>query len=62
MNSEMWSKPAVQRNVEQLKADGVRIVEPGEGWLSCGTVGAGRMAEPADIILAIERELNSTIV
>lgn len=62
MNSEMWSKPSVQRNVEQLKADGLRIVEPGEGWLSCGTVGAGRMAEPADILEAVRIELDSRVV
>ncbi|MDG2387881.1 MAG: flavoprotein [Planctomycetaceae bacterium] len=58
MNTEMWSKPAVQRNLEQIKADGILIVEPGEGWLSCGTIGAGRMAEPAEILLTVERELN----
>lgn len=49
MNCEMWAKPAVQRNVQQLQADGVHIISPGEGWLSCGQVGAGRMAEPAEI-------------
>ncbi|MFW6124903.1 MAG: flavoprotein [Pirellulales bacterium] len=53
MNSEMWSKPAVQRNVEQLRADGAHILEPTEGWLSCRTVGAGRMQEPAEIFAAI---------
>lgn len=49
MNCEMWAKPAVQRNVQQLRDDGVHIAEPGTGWLSCGTLGAGRMAEPAEI-------------
>jgi phosphopantothenoylcysteine decarboxylase/phosphopantothenate--cysteine ligase len=49
MNSDMWAKPAVERNVTQLKADGVHFVEPGAGWLSCGTVGPGRMAEPDEI-------------
>ncbi|MDA1015597.1 MAG: phosphopantothenoylcysteine decarboxylase [Planctomycetota bacterium] len=53
MNTEMWGKPAVQRNVAQVKADGIHIVEPGSGWLSCGQVGAGRMAEPAAILEAI---------
>lgn len=62
MNSEMWSKASVQRNVEQLKSDGILVVEPGEGWLSCGTVGAGRMAEPMEILTAIENVLNSMIV
>lgn len=57
MNSEMWSKPAVQRNVATLQADGCHIVQPGSGWLSCGQVGAGRMAEPAEIIEAIRHLL-----
>jgi phosphopantothenoylcysteine decarboxylase len=54
MNTDMWSKPAVQRNLERLKLDGVHIVEPGSGWLSCGQVGPGRMAEPAEILAVIE--------
>ena len=58
MNCEMWDKPAVQRNVEQLRADGVQIIEPGSGWLSCGKVGAGRMAEPGEIIDHIEPHLS----
>jgi phosphopantothenoylcysteine decarboxylase/phosphopantothenate--cysteine ligase len=49
MNSDMWAKPAVQRNIAQLKADRVEFVEPGQGWLSCGTRGPGRMAEPEEI-------------
>src|SRR5688500_9938984 len=39
MNCEMWAKPAVQRNVAQLRADGVSFVDPEEGWLSCRTRG-----------------------
>ncbi len=46
MNCEMWAKPAVQRNVEQLRRDGFVIVDPEEGWLSCRRQGAGRMASP----------------
>lgn len=57
MNTAMWSKAAVQRNVEQLRADGVHFVDPGEGWLSCRQVGAGRMAEPDAIRAAIEKLL-----
>lgn len=57
MNCDMWAKPAVQRNVAQLKADGIHFVEPGDGWLSCGQVGPGRMAEPSEIQVAIERLL-----
>ena len=57
MNLEMWAHPATQRNVACLKADGVRMVGPEAGDLACGEVGAGRMAEPADIVTAIETVL-----
>jgi phosphopantothenoylcysteine decarboxylase/phosphopantothenate--cysteine ligase len=50
MNSAMWAKPAVQRNVDQIAADGGRIVQPGSGWLSCRQQGTGRMAEPEEIV------------
>jgi len=49
MNADMWAKPPVQRNVLQLREDGWQIIDPGDGWLSCGQVGPGRMAEPAEI-------------
>lgn len=58
MNADMWAKPAVQRNLAQIKEDGIHIVEPGEGWLSCGVIGKGRMAEPADILTRIEELLD----
>jgi phosphopantothenoylcysteine decarboxylase/phosphopantothenate--cysteine ligase len=45
MNSDMWAKPAVQRNVQQLQRDGVIVVEPDSGWLSCRKSGPGRMAD-----------------
>ena len=54
MNCDMWAKPAVQRNMKQLIADGYHIVGPEEGWLSCGQVGAGRMADPALILKTME--------
>ena len=57
MNREMWAKPAVRRNVAQLKSDGVQMIGPGEGWQSCRDVGAGRMAEPEEILAAIDRAL-----
>ena len=57
MNNQMWSKPSVQRNVAQLEADGVEIVGPEEGWLSCRKRGKGRMAEPETIIDAISNAL-----
>ncbi len=53
MNCEMWEKPSVQRNIEQLRADGVVVVGPEEGWLSCRRRGMGRMASPEQIIAAI---------
>lgn len=58
MNADMWAKPSVQRNVSQLKADGVQIIQPGDGWLSCGQIGPGRMAEPAELLQAIQSILN----
>jgi len=54
MNCEMWEKPSVQRNVAQLRADGVHFVDPEEGWLSCRRKGVGRMAAPEKILAAIE--------
>jgi phosphopantothenoylcysteine decarboxylase/phosphopantothenate--cysteine ligase len=59
MNCEMWDKPAVQRNVAQLRVDGVHFVDPEEGWLSCRKRGAGRMADPEKIQAAIETLLGS---
>lgn len=57
MNCDMWAKPAVQRNVRLLVDDGYHIVGPEEGWLSCGQVGAGRMADPALILQQMESVL-----
>jgi len=53
MNSHMWQKPAVRRNVEQLRADRFVLIEPEEGYLSCGAVGPGRMASPEKIFQVI---------
>ena len=58
MNCDMWEKPAVQRNVQQLRADGVHFVDPEEGWLSCRKRGVGRMAAPEKIFAAINALLN----
>jgi phosphopantothenoylcysteine decarboxylase/phosphopantothenate--cysteine ligase len=57
MNAAMWQKPAVQRNVETLRQDGVHFVDPQEGWQSCRRTGMGRMAEPVDIQTVIEKLL-----
>ena len=59
MNPDMWAKPAVQRNVQQLSDDGVTMVMPDDGWLSCRRKGPGRMAEPARIQLLIEATLEA---
>ncbi|HEX4808452.1 MAG TPA: bifunctional phosphopantothenoylcysteine decarboxylase/phosphopantothenate--cysteine ligase CoaBC [Bryobacteraceae bacterium] len=49
MNTAMWEHPATQANLETLRSRGCYFVEPDEGWLACGTVGSGRMAEPSHI-------------
>ena len=53
MNRQMWANPATQRNVAQLRADGVIILGPDAGSQACGEVGEGRMIEPADAFEAI---------
>jgi phosphopantothenoylcysteine decarboxylase/phosphopantothenate--cysteine ligase len=52
MSAPMWDKPAVQRNIQQLKSDGVHLVGPESGWLSCRRIGFGRMSEPESILEA----------
>jgi phosphopantothenoylcysteine decarboxylase / phosphopantothenate---cysteine ligase len=54
MNVRMWHHPATQRNIEWLKSDGIRFVGPDEGNMACGEYGLGRLAEPADILVAAE--------
>lgn len=58
MNTNMLAHPAVQQNVATLQARGVRFVEPGEGYLACGWIGKGRLAEPADIVAAAQLVLS----
>jgi len=60
MNSRMWEKPSVQRNVAQLRQDGVRLVDPEEGYLSCGAYGSGRMASPETLFDVIRSILGTT--
>ncbi len=55
MNHKMWSHPATQRNVAQLKADGVALIEPTEGAMACGEFGIGRLAEPSAIVAALKK-------
>ncbi|MCO4053519.1 MAG: bifunctional phosphopantothenoylcysteine decarboxylase/phosphopantothenate--cysteine ligase CoaBC [Bosea sp.] len=57
MNVRMWLHPATQRNLATLVADGVSVVGPNEGDMACGEYGPGRMAEPSEIVAAIEAML-----
>jgi len=57
MNVNMFAHPAVRRNLETLTAHGVRFVEPGEGYLACGWIGKGRLAEPDEIVSAVDAML-----
>lgn len=50
MNTTMWQHPATQRNIAQLRADGVHIIEPDAGEMACGTMGPGRLSEPDTIV------------
>jgi phosphopantothenoylcysteine decarboxylase/phosphopantothenate--cysteine ligase len=52
MNTTMWEHPATQRNLQQLRADGVHFVEPDAGEMACGTIGPGRLSEPERIVAA----------
>jgi phosphopantothenoylcysteine decarboxylase / phosphopantothenate---cysteine ligase len=52
MNTSMWNHPATQRNLAQLRQDGVHILEPDEGEMACGTIGPGRLSEPERIVAA----------
>ena len=57
MNLRMWLHPATQRNLATLRGDGMLFVGPGDGAMACGEFGPGRMAEPLEIVAAIEAAL-----
>jgi phosphopantothenoylcysteine decarboxylase/phosphopantothenate--cysteine ligase len=59
MNTRMWENPIVQGNITGLRDLGFGFVEPGEGYLACGTIGVGRMAEPEEIIEAVAKRLKN---
>ena len=59
MNNQMWDNPVVQDNIESLRSRGLLIVGPQEGWLACGSVGPGRMAEPAEILEIVATTLKA---
>jgi phosphopantothenoylcysteine decarboxylase / phosphopantothenate---cysteine ligase len=59
MNTNMLAHPAVAQNLEILRSRGVEMVEPGEGWLACGWLGKGRLAEPEEIVRRVEALLST---
>jgi phosphopantothenoylcysteine decarboxylase/phosphopantothenate--cysteine ligase len=61
MNPVMWEHPATRRNMAQVQADGVRLIGPNPGDMACGEIGLGRMAEPDQILNAIEEILASAV-
>jgi phosphopantothenoylcysteine decarboxylase / phosphopantothenate---cysteine ligase len=60
MNSQMLAHDAVRQNLATLAARSVRFVEPGEGFLACGWIGKGRLAEPDDVVNAADQLLRGT--
>jgi phosphopantothenoylcysteine decarboxylase/phosphopantothenate--cysteine ligase len=60
MNVNMWNHPATQANLEILKKRGVKIVEPGEGYLACGMTGAGRLSANESIVAAVLEALGAS--
>jgi phosphopantothenoylcysteine decarboxylase/phosphopantothenate--cysteine ligase len=60
MNVNMWNHPATQANLEILRKRGVKIVEPGAGYLACGMVGHGRLAENDAIVAAVLEVLGAS--
>jgi phosphopantothenoylcysteine decarboxylase/phosphopantothenate--cysteine ligase len=60
MNVNMWNHPATQTNLDTLRKRGVRIVEPGSGYLACGMTGAGRLAENETIVAAVLQALGAS--
>ncbi len=59
MNVNMWNHAATQENVEMLRARGVKVVDPDEGYLACGMTGAGRLAGQAAIVAAVHEALHA---
>jgi phosphopantothenoylcysteine decarboxylase/phosphopantothenate--cysteine ligase len=59
MNVNMWNHPATQENIAKLRERGVNVVQPDEGYLACGMVGAGRLAGHADILAAVRATLHT---
>src|SRR5438270_4307832 len=60
MNVNMWNNPATQANLQILRQRGVKVVEPGAGYLACGMTGAGRLAENETIVAAVMEALGAS--
>jgi phosphopantothenoylcysteine decarboxylase/phosphopantothenate--cysteine ligase len=60
MNVNMWEHPATQANLESLRKRGIRVVEPGSGYLACGMTGPGRLADNKAIVAAIMETLGAS--
>lgn len=60
MNVRMWLHPATQRNVAQLRADGITVLDPDEGAMACGEFGPGRLPEPEAILAALPLDVPTT--
>src|SRR6202045_2676366 len=59
MNVNMWNHPATQENVAMLRARGVKVVDPAEGYLACGMIGGGRLAGQNDFVSAVREALKT---
>src|SRR3984957_19642351 len=59
MNVNMWNHPATQENLDRLRSRAVHIVQPDEGYLACGMVGAGRLAGHQEILAAVRATLHA---
>ncbi len=61
MNAVMWGQPATQRNIETLRSDGFHFIGPDSGWQACRAIGSGRMTEPEELALEVNRALESVV-
>lgn len=62
MNRQMWENPATQRNVRQLREDGIELLGPDSGDQACGETGMGRMLEPEQLVEAIDAWLSPKVL
>lgn len=62
MNKQMWENPATQRNITQLKADGINVLGPAAGEQACGEVGLGRMLEPEALMQAVTKHFTPKLL